>query len=144
MSKELKSFKLTEGDSENIPLLCPNDIVYYEPIEKITHDLNGKFVITQINGRKQIKLFERLTGDRKNTDIYSIKITCPNKDKDLEQEYNYSMPFIALEKSGLIVGVVKEIKRDIHNHEFLRIHNYYTKTFKEKQWKIFINVIKAF
>lgn len=144
MSKELKSFKLTEGDSENQPLLCPNDTIYYEPISKIMHDMAYKFVVVQVGNNKEIRRLEPFTFSKKDTDIYKLNITCPDKDKDLEQLCEYSMPFIALQKSGLIVGVVKEIKRDIYNPEYLELHKYYTKTFKEKQWNTFINIIKAF
>lgn len=128
MKQKLLSLKVHEDDYSNVPFICPNDTLYYEPVGKdLPHNLDYCFVVGQ-GKDPQIKQVNNLIGD-----IYELTYAGSILDKDTIKENTYIMPLGALKKSGLIVGVVRELKREFKS-----------RLGKEKQWNTFTNIIKAF
>lgn len=143
MNQKLFSFKVHEDDYSNVPFIYPNDTLYYEPVEKdLPQELDNYFAIVNDN-YPQIKQVKRILGSSDYA-LYEITYAGSILDELTTKENTYIMPKSILKKSGLIVGVVKEIKRDIYDPVYLELHKYYTKSSKEKQWNTFTNIIKAF
>lgn len=113
MKQKLLSLKVHEDDYSNVPFICPNDTLYYEPVgEVLPTDIVDYFVLVGNGNTQRIKLLETNNYSGSDYALYTLKYTNKELDKDTIKENTYIMPLGALKKSGLIVGVVRELKRE--------------------------------
>lgn len=133
MGKILQSFIVK--DDLNEPLILQGDRVYYTPFKDFKGDfkeLNNKFLAIELNGEKSVRyIYHYADMPRWSKELGGVPFTYQleiinRKYQDYERyTYEQAITEEILQKSGVILGVVSDIERNMREFDYQDFDNSY-------------------